>query len=292
MSITTKIKKQPLVFQRLTGITPAIFDELLSKIAPVNEAENLKRLSRPGRKRKVGGGMQFTLPLEDRLLMLLMYYRTYTTHIFLGLIFGIDGSNVGRNMNPLQPLLARIFRIPERKIEITEEEIIVAFFDGTEQPTNRPKHGQQKWYSGKKKKHTIKHQVVVVRKRKKPGNYRIKQKRKVRIVAVSKPFVGRTHDKKMYEETRTVLPPKVPGKGDTAYIGTALKTPRRKPRGGELTEKQKKSNRRFSSVRVTVEHGIGKMKIWRICRDQYRNLRSKHAVMFKNVAGLHNLMFA
>ena len=99
MSKTTKIKKQPLVFQRLTGITPAIFDELLSKIAPVNEAENLKRLSRPGRKRKVGGGMQFTLPLEDRLLMLLMYYRTYTTHIFLGLIFGIDGSNVGRNMS-------------------------------------------------------------------------------------------------------------------------------------------------------------------------------------------------
>ena len=292
MTRTTRLRKQPETFRRLTGITPEKFDEILFQLVPIYEEENHKRLNWKGRKRKIGGGMQFALPLEDRLLMLLMYYRTYVTHVMLGLIFGIDDSNVGRNINPLQPLLARIFRIPERRIEVSEDEILSAFFDGTEQPTNRPKKGQGKWYSGKKKRHTIKHQVVVVRKRKKPGKHRNKQKRKVRIAAVSTTFVGRTHDKKMYDETRTVLPKGVKRKGDTGYLGTVLEIPYKKPKNEELTKRQKRGNRRFSSVRVTVEHGIGKMKIWRISRDQYRNLRSMHAVMFKNIAGLHNLMFA
>lgn len=70
------------------------------------------------------------------------------------------------------------------------DEILKLFFDGTEQPTNRPKKGQRKWYSGKKKRHTIKHQVAVVRKKKKTGRGR--QKRKVRIAAVSKRSCSRT----------------------------------------------------------------------------------------------------
>jgi hypothetical protein len=195
MTHTTRLKKQPETFRRLTGITIEKFDEIFLQIKPIYAAWNSQRLSWKGRRRKIGGGMKFALPLEDRLLMLLMYYRTYVTHAFLGFIFRIDDSNVGRNINPLQPMLAKIFRIPERRIELTEEEILKLFFDGTEQPTNRPKHGQRKWYSGKKKRHTMKHQVAVVRRKKKPG--RGKKKRKVRIAAVSKAFAGKTHDKRM-----------------------------------------------------------------------------------------------
>ena len=50
--------------------------------------------------------------------MLLIDYRTYTTHAFLGFLFGVDDSAVGRNINPLQPLLAGIFRIPERRVKL------------------------------------------------------------------------------------------------------------------------------------------------------------------------------
>ena len=59
-----------------------------------------------------GAGRKHALALADRLLMLLIYYRTYTTHAFLGFLFGVDDSAVGRNINPLRPLLAGIFRIP------------------------------------------------------------------------------------------------------------------------------------------------------------------------------------
>lgn len=292
MNACTRLKKHPDAFRRMTGITTEKFDEIFLQLKPIYAEWNEKRLTRPKRKRTIGGGRPFDLVLEDRLLMLLIYYRTYVTHVFLGFLFRIDDSNVGRNINPLQPLLQTIFRIPERKPEITEDEMIALFFDGTEQPINRPKRGQRKWYSGKKKRHTIKHQIIVAKKRKKPGKHRKKQKRKVRIAAVSKAFTGKTHDKKMYEETRAVTPPGVPKKGDTGYLGTLLEIPYKKPKGGELTQRQKSGNRRFSSQRVVVEHGIGKMKIWRMASERFRNKLHTHTVMFKNVAGLHNLMFA
>jgi hypothetical protein len=290
MSHTDRLRKAPTAFRRLTGITPFAFDELLEKLGPLYDQAEARRRARPGRKREPGGGRKHTLELADRLLMLLIYYRTYTTHAFLGFLFGIDDSAVGRNINPLGTLLAGIFRIPERRVEISEDEIRELFFDATERPTRRPKRGQRAFYSGKKKRHTIKAQVVVARRRKSPGPD--PGPRRLRIVAVSGSVPGSTHDKKLYDQSRVVAPPDVKRTGDTAYLGTGLETPTRKPRGHELTDEQKAGNRKISIRRVAAEHGIGKMKVWRIASERYRNPVSKHTLIMKNVAGLHNLMYA
>jgi hypothetical protein len=95
----------------------------------------------------------------------------------------------------------------------------------------------------------------------------------------------------VYDRTRVVVPPGVKRTGDTAYQGTGLDTPTRRPRKGSLTARQKAGNRRVSKRRIVVEHGIGKMKIWRITAERYRNRRRGHTLMMKNVAGLHNRMF-
>ena len=220
MSHTSRLKRMPDTFRQLTGITPAAFDQLLGELEPRYQQADAKRKNKPTRKRKPGAGRTFTLPLSDRLLALLMYYRTYTTHAFLGFLFGIDQSSVCRNINPLQPLLAGIFRIPERRVELEPDEIRELFFDATERPIPRPSRRQARFYSGKKKRHTVKHQVVVVRKRKTPG--RKVQRRRVRIVAVSPVFPGAVHDEKVYDRTRVVVPPGVKRTGDTAYqIGRA-----------------------------------------------------------------------
>jgi hypothetical protein len=290
MSHTDRLRKAPKAFRRLTGITPTAFDNLLAQLTPLHQAADARRKARPGRKRKPGGGRKHALALADRLLMLLIYYRTYISHAFLGFLFGLDDSAVGRNINPLQPLLAGIFRIPERRIELAEDEIRELFFDATERPTRRPARGQREFYSGKKKRHTIKVQVVVVRKRKPPGPG--SRPRRLRIAAVSESYPGRVHDKKIYDEARVVAPPDAKRTGDTAYLGTALETPSRKPRGGELTEREKAGNRRVATRRIAAEHGIGKMKVWRIASERYRNPVSRHTLIMKNVAGLHNLMFA
>lgn len=290
MCHTDRLRKSPMAFRRLTGITPAAFDGLLAQLTPRYEQADARRKARPGRKRKAGGGRKHSLVLADRLLMLLIYYRTYVTHAFLGFLFGLDDSAVGRNINPLQPLLAGIFRIPERRIELAEDEIRELFFDATERPTRRPKRGQKEFYSGKKKRHTIKAQVVVVRKRKPPGPDA--SPRRLRIAAVSESHPGRVHDKRVYDAARMVAPADARRTGDTAYLGTGLETPARRPRGGELSDDQKAENRRLSRRRVAAEHGIGKMKVWRVASERYRNPVNKHTLVMKNVAGLHNLMFA
>src|SRR3954463_6591104 len=257
MSHTERLRRSPRAFRQLTGITPLVFDKLLADLTPRHGQADAKRKARPDRKRKPGAGRKHALDLSDRLLMLLIYYRTYVSHAFLGFLFGLDDSAVCRNINPLQPLLAGIFRIPERRIELAEDEIRELFFDATERPTRRPSEGQREFYSGKKKRHTIKTQVVVVRRAKPPGPGA--EPRKVRIAAVCPSVPGRMHDKKLYDRSRVVAPADAVRTGDTAYIGTPLVTPTRKPRGGELTEDQKAENRGVSRRRVAAEHGIGKM---------------------------------
>jgi hypothetical protein len=290
MSHTDRLRRCPGAFRQLTGLTPAAFDQVLTHLTPRYQQADARRKGWPGRRRRPGAGRKFALPLADRLLMLLIYYRTYVSHAFLGFLFGLDDSAVGRNINPLQPLLAGLFRIPERKVELAPDEVRELFFDSTECPTRRPARGQRRWYSGKKRRHTIKHQVVVVRRRKRPG--RRGQPRRLRIAAVSRAFPGRTHDKRVFDESRVWAPAGVKRLGDTAYLGTGLRTPARKPTGGALTARQRRGNRRLARRRIVAEHGIGKMKVWKVVAERYRGPRQKHTLIFKNVAGLHNLMFA
>src|SRR5258708_5429212 len=86
----------------------------------------------------------------------------------------------------------------------------------------RHKKRQRRCYAGKKKRHTLKTQVFVVRKRKKAGRRKAGQqeKRRLRVAAVSPTARGRVHDKKVYDRTRTIVPPGVARVGDTGYQGT------------------------------------------------------------------------
>jgi hypothetical protein len=286
MSQYPRLRRKPTTFRQFTGLTVFEFDNLLGELRPILAARKAKaRRSKP-RRRKEGGGRKTALPLADRLFVTLTYYRVYVTQAFLGGLFGVDAGTVCRWVKEIGLALTGVFRIPERKVRMTEDELREAFVDATEQPVNRPSKGQRRHYSGKKKRHTVKHQVVVVRKRKRgPGQ------RKVRVAAVSKAARGKTHDKTVYDRSRLELPDGVRGTGDSGYQGTDLEVPHKKPRGGTLTRRQRAGNRRLSKRRIAVEHGIGKMKIWRIVADRFRNPLRTHTVIMKNVAGLHNRMF-
>jgi len=290
MTHTERLLRSPKAFRQLTGITPAAFDRLLADLTLRHEQVEARRKDRPGRKRRPGAGRKHALALADRLLMLLIDYRTYATHAFLGFLFGVDDSAVGRNNNPLQPLLAGISRIPERRVKLDPEDIRELFFDATERPTRRPARGQREFDLGKEKRHTIETQVVVVRRTKPPGPGA--KPRRVQIAAVCESAPGEVHDKEVYDRSRVVAPRDAKRTGDTAYLGTGLKTPTRKPRGGELTGAQKAENRRVARRRVVAEHGIGKLKVWRVASERYRNPVGRHTLIMKDVAGLHNLMFA
>lgn len=290
MELFKRLRRKPATFRQFTGLTLAEFDKLREDLEPVLAARKAKAHARRPRRRKPGAGRKPKLGPDDRLLLALMYDRVYVTQVVLGGLFGIDAGTACRLIREVGLALAGVFRIPERKVRLGADELAEAFVDATARPINRPRRGQGRYDSGKKKRHTIKHQVVVVRRKKRPGRGG-PRKRKVRIAAVSEAAPGSTHDKKVYDRSRLELPAGVPGTGDTGYLGTRLQVPTRKPRGRPLTRRQKAGNRRLARRRVVAEHGIGKMKVWRIAADRYRNPRSRHTLMMKNVAGLHNRMF-
>ena len=142
----------------------------------------------------------------------------------------------------------------------------------------------------------LKRQVVVVRRRKPPGRRPAGARphpRRVRIAAVPPAHGGRTHDERVYDPARTTAPPGVPRTGDSGYQGAAgMRVPRKKPEGRAPPPRKRAADRRLARRRVADEHGVGKMKVWRITSDRYRGPRRRHTMIGKNVAGLHNLMFA
>ena len=281
-----KLRRKPSLFRMFTGLSAREFDKLVAELEPVWQARKTKRSASRSRQRKPGAGRKAKLPLVDRLLITLLYYRTYVTQEFVGFLFGVDKGTVSRVVQEISLCLAGVFRIPQKKVRIDADDLKAVFVDATEQPVNRPKRRQRRSYSGKKKRHTVKHQVVVTRKRKGAG-----QKQRVRIQVVSKAAKGSVHDKKVYDRSRLQIPPGVPKSGDSGYQGSDLQVPKKKPRKGQLSDEQKGSNRVLAKERIVAEHGIGKMKIWRIAADRYRNPTRRHTVMMKNVARLHNRMY-
>jgi hypothetical protein len=53
------------------------------------------------------------------------------------------------------------------------------------------------------------------------------------------------------------------------------RTPHKKPRAGELSDEQKRSNRELARRQVVVEHVIGSLRIFRILAARYRNRRQR-----------------
>ena len=76
-------------------------DRRLAQLTPRYERAEACRKDWPGRHCKPGGGRKHALVLAGRLLMLLIYYRTYVTHAFLGFLFGLDDSAVSRNLKAI-----------------------------------------------------------------------------------------------------------------------------------------------------------------------------------------------
>jgi hypothetical protein len=247
MSHTERLLRCPEAFRRLTGLDPAAFRTLLPQLEHAWAEAQQRRRQRPGRRRRPGAGPKFALDVADQLLVLLIYYRTDVSHVFLAFLFAVDDATVCRTLRRIEPLLAGLFRIPERRVELQEDEIRELFFDGTERPTRRPQKRQRRCYSGKKKRHTLKNQVIVVRKRKRAGRRKAgpPQQRRRRVAAVSPTAPGKVHDKKVYDRARTIVPPDVARVGDTGYQGTALRTPVKRRPGQHLSRRQRRGNRRL-----------------------------------------------
>ena len=142
-------------FRSFTGLEVSEFDSLYERVRPDYEESERERLSRPNRKREIGGGGKFKLSLRDRLLMLLVYYRLYATFTLVGFLFDLNQGNVYRDIRYLEPLVRRSVPIPKKVHKLTRrlrtiEDVeqffpgFKAFIDATEQEIPRPKNAKKR----------------------------------------------------------------------------------------------------------------------------------------------------
>jgi len=107
--------------------------------------------------------------------MLLVYYRLYITYTLAGFLFDLGNqSNICRDIQKIESLIRKCVPIPQKLYNKTKrlrtaEEVekyfpgFLAFIDSTEQQIPRPidNRGRKVFYSGKKKRHTVKTQLMV-----------------------------------------------------------------------------------------------------------------------------------
>ena len=169
-----KLSKKASIFKTFTGLEVNEFDALYPKLEAANPTFEEKRLQRTNRKNKAGAGHPYKLNLKNRYLMLMLYYRLYTSSTLIGFLFDLGQTNVLKNIRALEPAAQAILPLPKkihnatRRLQTLEEVEAYfpgfkAFIDATEQEIPRPsaKHKRKTHYSGKKKRHTVKTQLTV-----------------------------------------------------------------------------------------------------------------------------------
>ena len=105
---------------------------------------------------------------------------------------------------------------------------------------------------------------------------------------------GRTHDFKLYKDTigGRVLD-SIKAQMDSGYQGISeihknSETPKKKPKGGELTKEEKLENRRISRERILIENINAKIKVFKIMANKYRNRRKRHNLRTNLICGFIN----
>lgn len=196
-----RLKKDRRQLLALTGLTHKEFGALHKAfcVAYATVYQGDQTADGRTRKRRSGGGRKGQLgTTEQKLLLSLVYLKTYPLQALLGELFGLSQSRANRWLQRLLPIVKQALddlgllpsREPEQFAEQERDHQAAAelIIDGTERRRQRPKtKGKQSLhYSGKRKTHSDKNVVVVNAKTKRVGY-------------LSQTYAGKVHDKKIVD---------------------------------------------------------------------------------------------
>lgn len=284
-----RIESHPEESKRLIGIK---YEDFITLVALASKRHKEKQAEIEKRKVRLiaaGGGRKGEMTPEEAVCLCLVYLRQKPTFEILGLLFDVSRTKANNTFNYWVEILREI--LPASQVEevkdddkkyqelcekLCEYELIV---DSAEQAIERPGdyEEQKKYYSGKKKMHTIKNQFIVL-----PGGKD--------IVDICLGQFGKTSDITLFRNTRKNLDAQQKFLGDKAYVGEEkITTPIKKPKKSELSESQKEENKKLSSRRIFVEHLICRVKTFRVASDRFRLARHRYSQVIKTVCGLVRL---
>lgn len=266
------LKDKPKVILAFTSLTISEFEELLTVFEKVSQPETI--LHKTKRQRAFGGGRKPKLvEYADQLLFILFYIKTYPLQEVMAFLFSMSQAQtnewIHRLAKTLQTTLAELNYLPERETTNLADALKAYDYlefvqDGTERQRERPQDEQKQrvYYSGKKKKHTVKNNLVVH-----------PESRQVCYLSPTVP--GKKHDKKLADETGMTFPMNTILEQDTGYQGyqpdgVIILQPKKKPKGNELSIAEKFINKAISSARILVENIIAGIKRCHIVKDVFR----------------------
>ena len=291
-----QLKKTPELFKSFTGLTLKAFQTLLPAFRRAYGAgldQRDQERETPRQRQRGGGRKGAQETLEDKLVFILFYFRMYPVQVLQGYLFGLGQPQASEWIHRLTPVLNAALgyekQLPARQAKNIEQVLAACpdlefIIDGAERPIRRPKDPdrQRQNYSGKKKRHTVKNNVIT-------------DKRTKKIKVLSPTCEGKKNDKKLADEQDLNFPPGSKLWQDTGFQGYApdnaeIFQPKKKPPGRELTAEEKVQNAALSSDRIGVEHSIGGVKVFRITHDVFRNFKQGFDDLAMVIAcGLHNL---
>ena len=218
--------------------------------------------------------------------MTMMWVRLYLSTAALAALFGVDKATVSRNG---RRVLAVLRQVTEGEMEWPDPPTrgkgkalnemraaypdLFAILDGTEQPIQRPTDSerQRAFYSGKKKRHTVKNGLIV------------NEEGLIRAVTCSTP--GAVHDLRHFRESGVLMriPREVGVIADAGFDGLhkdwpqhSVATAHKARRNHPLREEQKWMNRELARVRIVVEHVLAQMKQFRALSERFRHSLEIH----------------
>jgi hypothetical protein len=216
-----QLKNQPRKLLTMTGLTRDEFEKLVPAFRAAEIQLSAPDLTLEGklRRRQAGGGATGKLHhLEDRLLFILVYQKTYTLQTVVGLHLDLSQPQAHYWIHRLFPVLERALAqqgyLPERQGDQVagslsgNASVSDLRMDATERRRQRPKDAEQQTehYSGKKKSHTDKNLLVV-------------HAQTEQVVYLGPTTPGTKQDKKMADEAAITYPPGTTLGKDTGFQG-------------------------------------------------------------------------
>ncbi|MGM9886782.1 MAG: IS5 family transposase [Lactococcus sp.] len=259
-------------FKQLVGVSKAIFQLMLDV------------LTRAYLVKHSGSGRKAKLALADLLFMTLKYWRSYCTQLELSIEFEVGEATVHDWLVWVENTLIQApeFHLAGNK-ELLNLSDVLLVIDVTENPIQRPKNKklQQLCYSGKKKFHTLKTQVVI-------------NQATLEIIGLAFDL-GHSHDFSIYKTSLgKAISSSAQVLADSGYQGISefhknSEIPQKKSKKHPLTDEQKQANHDLSKLRIFVEHVNAKIKVFKIFSTKYRNRRKRFMLRMNLICAIINL---
>lgn len=105
---------------------------------------------------------------------------------------------------------------------------------------------------------------------------------------------GKKADFALFKDSRPGINRRTLCLGDSGYQGLDKyhknsQTPKKKSKHHPLTGEDKATNRAISRKRIRCEHIIGRLKVFKILSERYRNRRKRFGLRFNLIAAICNL---